>query len=131
MENVLFYEDVFVQIFAFLTVNEVFLKVKVFCKKWNEIVSKGRIFKMSQWINKEPEKVNNDFLKNGKMYFDKKGNTLIKLKVTSHTDWKNSITCFSRAILLNPKDRLSYFWRGYSYVEHNNFIYPFPILQKV
>jgi len=101
-------EDVLCFIFAFLTPEDLLLGVSLACRRWNEIISEGRIFVLEPWIHKTEIQRNSKFRAEGRDHFDKKM-------------WKESITAFTRAIILNPRDHLSYFWRAYAYDESGQY----------
>eukprot|EP01114_Cavostelium_apophysatum_P011526 TRINITY_DN25823_c0_g1_i1.p1 TRINITY_DN25823_c0_g1~~TRINITY_DN25823_c0_g1_i1.p1 ORF type:complete len:175 (+),score=27.15 TRINITY_DN25823_c0_g1_i1:220-744(+) len=101
-------DDVLVHLLGFLSVRDLFLKISLTCKHWKELVDSGRIFKMDQWIQKEPESNYTTFRGLGRECFD-------------NEEWSTAITYFTRALLLNPKDHLSYFWRAYSFAESEKY----------
>eukprot|EP01114_Cavostelium_apophysatum_P020385 TRINITY_DN6815_c0_g1_i1.p1 TRINITY_DN6815_c0_g1~~TRINITY_DN6815_c0_g1_i1.p1 ORF type:complete len:311 (-),score=61.89 TRINITY_DN6815_c0_g1_i1:17-949(-) len=101
-------EDVLCFIFAFLSVEDLLLGVSRVSRRWNELVSSGRVYLLHPWIYKTEVKRNTKFRTEGRDFFDKKM-------------WKESIESFSRAIILNPRDHLSYFWRAYAYDESGQY----------
>jgi len=102
-------EDVLCFVFAFLEAEDLLLGVSVACRRWNEMVSKeGRVYRMDPWIYKTEVQRNNKFRSEGRDFFDKK-------------DWTQAIVSFTRAIILNPRDHLSYFWRAYAYDESGQY----------
>jgi len=100
--------DMLCSIFAFLDVTDVLLAVSLVCKHWQELASSGRVFMLDEWINKKNVMKNSKFRSDGRSHFDKK-------------QWSESIEAFSKAIILNPRDHLAYFWRAYAYDESNKF----------
>jgi len=84
-------EDVLCFIFAFLDVESLLLGVSRSCKRWNEMVSSGRVYLLQPWINKTEIKKNTKFRTEGREFFDKKM-------------WPEAIQSFSKAIILNPHD---------------------------
>jgi len=101
-------EDVLCSIFAYLEVEDLLLGISLLSKKWNQIISEGRIYALDQWIFKNEIPRNSKFRTEGREFFDKKM-------------WKEAILSFSRAIILNPRDHLSYFWRAYAYDESGQY----------
>jgi len=101
-------EDVLCCMLAFLDVKDLLLGASLVSKKWNELVSSGRVYCLPQWIHKIDVTRNTKFRTEGRESFDKKM-------------WKESIAAFTRAIILNPRDHLSYFWRAYAYDESGQF----------
>jgi len=101
-------EDVLCFIFAFLDAESLLLGVSLTCKRYHELVSSGRVYSLAPWIYKTDVLKNTKFRTEGRSFFDKK-------------QWKESIESFTRAIILNPRDHLSYFWRAYAYDESGNY----------
>jgi len=97
-------EDMICTIFAHLDVRDLLLGVALSCKHWHQLVSSGRIFLMDEWFNKTNVSKNSKFRSEGRSYFDKKL-------------WAASIESFTKAIILNPRDHLAYFWRAYAFDE--------------
>jgi len=103
-----FPEDVVSWIFAFLSAEDLLLGASIVCKKWRDIIVSERVYCLSPWIFKSNISQNGRFRSEGRDLFDKKL-------------WKESISAFSKAIILNPRDHLAYFWRAYAYDENGQY----------
>lgn len=101
-------EDVLCFIFAYLDAETLLLGVSSACKRWNEVIKNGRVYCLDPWIYKIDIPNNAKFRTEGRTFFDKKM-------------WNESIVSFSQAIILNPRDHLSYFWRAYAYDESGHY----------
>jgi len=101
-------DDVLCVIFSFCNLQELLLSASLICKRWNSIIASGRVYIMDQWIQRKCPFSNVKFRLQGREFFDKKL-------------WDQAIKCFTKAILLNPRDHLSYFWRAYAFDESGQF----------
>src|SRR3990167_5812940 len=63
-------DDVLCMIFAFLEVKDLFLGICLCCKKWNSIVSCGRVYLLEPWYSKPKDNSKLNF--EGKNYLEKK-----------------------------------------------------------
>jgi len=101
-------DDVLCIIFAFAEVNDLLLGISLVSHHWKDLVTSGRVYGLEQWIYKPNLQMKTKWRSEGRELFDKKM-------------WQESITSFSRAIIMNPRDHLSYFWRAYSYDESHQY----------
>jgi len=93
-------EDVLATIFACCEVRDLLLGVALVSRKWRDIVSSGRVFLLEEWYSVPRD--SSKWISEGKYYLKKKM-------------WTPSITSFSRAIVLNPKDGNSFSYRATAY----------------
>lgn len=93
-------DDVLATIFACCEVRDLLLGVSLVCKKWNEMVTSGRVFVLEEWFGVSRD--SSKWISEGKYYLKKKM-------------WTPSITSFSHAIILNPRDGNSYSYRATAY----------------